>query len=109
MSFNWRDYGLNFEEMLVDSNTREGGLYKWALVGSQYRFIRYIYSENHGMLVNDGEAASDAGTISVNSDFHRVMDHGSSTLKVGCSSQAEENLNKLLEDASRPFRERMKL
>ena len=77
---------LSLEEMLEQSNTREGGMYKWALVSDELRFVRVIYAETHLMLVDDGETATDAGTISVADDRWRTYGLGSQKLKIGCSS-----------------------
>ena len=92
---------LSFDEMLINSNTPEGGQYKWALVGDEFRFVRVIFYENHRMLVNDGEAATDAGTISVAADRWKTYGLGSITLKVGCSAEAAERLASLLAEAGR--------
>ena len=92
---------LTFEEMLVNSNTPQGGLYKWALVGDEFRFVRVICYENHRMLVEDGEAATDAGTISVAVGRWKTYGLGSTTLKVGCSAEAAEKLAARLQQAGR--------
>jgi hypothetical protein len=92
---------LTFEEMLANSNTPEGGLYKWALVGDEFRFVRVICYENHRMLVEDGEEATDAGTISTANDRWKTYGLGSVTLKVGCGADAAERLAALLGNAGR--------
>lgn len=92
---------LSLEEMLEQSNTREGGMYKWALVSDELRFVRVIYAETHLMLVDDGETATDAGTISVADDRWRTYGLGSQKLKIGCSSGAAKMLADALEAANR--------
>jgi len=95
---------LTLDEMLEHSNTRAGNLYKWARVNGEFRFIHLIFYENHGMLVNDGEEATSAGTITMNSDFWRMTDRGSSTLSVGCSGEDETALEETLLAAGREFK-----
>jgi|GEM_PF-4747775 len=105
--YNWRNLGMGINEMMNRSLTPEGDIYKWVLVGTEYRFIRVVYAEHHGMLVNDGEQASDAGTIHATDSYWRVMGQGSTTLKVGCSSEAEEGLRMAFSADNRPQRERI--
>lgn len=109
MGYDWNTRGLSSQQMLEDSNTRTGALYKWVRVGEEFRFIRVIFYEAHKMLVNDDEIATDAGTIVVNNDFWHCMDRGSMTLKIGCSAEAETQLEQLLADAGREFRDRYSL
>lgn len=100
---------LTFFEMLEDSNTREGALYKWARIqpaGSEsdpevFRFIKVIYGETHRMLVEDGEKPLAGGTVSVADDRFRVMGWGSTTLDVGCDSRHAEDLENTLVAAGR--------
>lgn len=105
-TYEWTTNGLHLDAMLEQSRTREGGIYKWALVDNQFRFVRVHWHENHGMLVNDGEQATDAGTISTAEDYLRITGRGSDTLKVGCSAEAEEALLQLFAKAGRPFRDK---
>jgi hypothetical protein len=106
---------LSFHEMLEHSNTREGGLYKWARVRPAgieadpevFRFIHVIYGENHGMLVEKGETALAAGTITVNNDFWHVSTGGwgSTTLKVGCDEEHAQDLESAFAAAGRKLKD----
>lgn len=97
---------LVFKEMLDETQKQETRLYKWVRVDGQYRFIHVVFYETHAMLVDNHEEAEAAGTIAVNCDYARVMDYGSGTLKVGCSSEAEEALEKLFQNAGRELKPR---
>ena len=103
---------LTFAEMLEDSNTRAGGIYKWVRVkpaGAEaddevFRFIKVNYHENHGMLVEDGEQALAAGTIVVRDDSWKLPwtgGWGSTTLKVGCDEHHARDLEAVLTAAGR--------
>jgi hypothetical protein len=95
---------MTLAEMLEHSNTRAGNLYKWARVNGDFRFIHYIYGEQHTMLVDEGEEATSAGNITMNDDFWRMPSRGSMTLNVGCSSEDEIALEETLAAAGREFK-----
>ena len=96
---------MTFQEMLEHSDQRESKLYKWVRVGEEFRFVHLIFQENHAMAVEEGEEGDSAGTISANSNFWRVVDWGSTTLKIGCSQEAAETLEKNMLAAGRSERE----
>jgi hypothetical protein len=95
---------MTLAEMLEHSNTRAGNLYKWARVDGNFRFIHFVFHEQHTMLVVEGEKATSAGNITMNDDFWRMPSRGSMTLNVGCSSEDETALEKVLLDAGREFK-----
>lgn len=99
---------LTLDEMLVQANECAFKLYKWALVNDEFRFVHVIYAETHLMLVEDGDEATDAGTICVAGDAWSLpsMAYGSIKLKVGCSGEAMNKLEAALAAAGRERRER---
>jgi hypothetical protein len=103
---NWKQLGgTTLKELLEKTSAaREGGIFKFAKVNGEYRFIQLHWHENHGMLVDEGETATTAGTITLNNDFWRLTDMGSSTLKVGFTAETEDELKELL--VGREFKSR---
>lgn len=97
---------LTLPEMLEHSNERASKLYKWALVNGEFRFVHITYGETHLYLVDEGDVATDAGTIMVADDYWRVSTagRGSGKLKVGCSDEAETALETALADAGRELK-----
>ena len=97
---------LSLEEMLEHSNERCSKLYKWALVNGEFRFVHIIYAETHLYLVDEGDVATDAGTIMVADNYWRISTGGlgSTKLKVGCSAEADIALETALAEAGRELR-----
>ncbi len=58
-------------------------------------------------LVEEGDVATDAGTIMVGDDYWRIstLGRGSQKLKVGCSAEAETALETVLAEAGRELRQ----
>jgi len=103
---------LTFAEMLEESNTRVGGIYKWARVqpaGAEadpevFRFIRLVFNEQHSMMVEPGEKALAAGTIITGRGFWKTPGlggWGSYTLKIGCDQRHADDLASALQAAGR--------
>jgi hypothetical protein len=95
---------LSFKEMLAQADTEASVLFKWALIGPEFRFVEVDLYESHLELVNEGETATAAGAITVSRNTYKRYSQGSLYLRVGCAAEHEARLFELLEAAGREFR-----
>ncbi len=79
---------MNLEQL----NDRDGGVFKFVLVGTELRFGEMPWME-HIMMLKHGETATSAGSLYLLPDSWRFTEHNNSmTLKLGLTDEAEQLL-----------------
>jgi len=80
--------------MLTADQLESWEAYKFVRVNGQYRFLHLgLHCDTHKSLVQPGETAESAGTISLISDDEwKFLDTFSTSLKVGVKEDDEERL-----------------
>lgn len=79
---------------IVTNNPGEG-FWKWIRVLGQYRFVDGALGTHTGML-KKGETAETAGSVMIFSDYYRIHEQYSSTLKVSMDDQDITGLQRLI-------------